>query len=322
MNIISYNQLIQMFEDFATAHLQLNDFGVGPTSEIGTSRQMRFPYMWITHRAPSNINIQNKTQIPDMVLTFIIVDQINNQENYLDVNGIDSDNQQEILSDAFQILQDLVNYISTQMGQFGVQIVDGTLSPEAIFDETTDAVTGWVTDITLRLKHSNCVTPVGDIVFTVPGQSNISFRYLTCDTLNNCNVFTDAIDNLQDQIDIISGSTTPCDISFAISDETTQITSGSSKVILYAPYSFTLTNVKASLSISGSTQSQFDVNINDSSVLSTKISIDANENRSVDAGTQPVISSSTINENDKISVDIDVAGTGAAGAKIYLIGTR
>jgi hypothetical protein len=35
-----------------------------------------------------------------------------------------------------------------------------------------------------------------------------------------------------------------------------------------------------------------------------------------------VISSSTINENDKISVDIDVAGTGAAGAKIYLIGTR
>ena len=322
MNIISYNQLIQMFNDFADAHLQLNDFGVGPTSEIGTSRQMNFPYLWITHRAPSNIVIQNKTQIPEMILTFIIVDQINNQENYLNVNGINSDNQQEILSDTFQILQDLVDYISTQMGQFGVQIVDGSISPEALFDETDDKVTGWATDITLRLKFSNCITPLGDIAFTVPGQSNLSFRYLTCDTLSNCNTFTNAIDNLQDQIDNLTGSTIPCDISFAISDETTQITSGTSKVILYAPYSFTLTNVKASLSTSGSTQSQFDVNINDSSVLSTKITIDANDNRSVDAGTQPVISSSTINENDKISVDIDIAGTGAAGAKIYLIGTR
>jgi photosystem II stability/assembly factor-like uncharacterized protein len=192
-----------MFEDFANAHLQLNDFGVGPTSEIGTSRQMRFPYLWLTHRTASAINTTNRTQIPDIILTFIIVDQHNIQTNYEDINGINSNNQQEILSDTFQIAQDLVNYIQTQMGQFGVQLVGDAITIEPVFDETQDAVTGWVMDVTLRLIHSNCVTPMGDITFTVPGTSNISLRYLTCETLNNCDTFNEAIQNLQDQIDNI-----------------------------------------------------------------------------------------------------------------------
>lgn len=211
MSIISYNQLIQMFKDFATAHPFLNDFGNGPTSEISTTRQMKFPYLWITHRNASDIVIQNKTQIPEMVLTFIIVDQINDQLVINDINGDNTDNQQEILSDTFQILQDLVDYISTQLGQFGVGLTEQTVSADPVYDETTDRATGWVSDIRLRLKHSNCVTPLGDIVFTVPGTSNISLRYLTCDTLNNCDTFTQAIDNLQTQIDnLVTGDV--CDI--------------------------------------------------------------------------------------------------------------
>jgi hypothetical protein len=97
------------------------------------------------------------------------------------------------------------------MGQFGVQLVGDTINIEPVFDETQDAVTGWVMDVTLRLIHSNCVTPMGDITFTVPGTSNISLRYLTCETLNNCDTFNQAIQNLQDQIDnIIVGEI--CDV--------------------------------------------------------------------------------------------------------------
>ena len=204
--IISINQLIQMFEDFATAHLQLNGFGYGPTSEIGTSKKMDFPYLWITHRTPSNIVVSNKTQIPEVRLTFIIVDQLNNQVNLADANGSNSTNEQEVLSDCFQIAQDLVNYISTQMGQFGVMLMDEAISIEPVYDETPDAASGWVMDLALKLKHSNCITPLGEITFTVPGTSNISLRYLTCDTLNNCASFNEAIDNLQEQIDnIIAG---------------------------------------------------------------------------------------------------------------------
>ena len=53
--IITLNQLIQMFNDFSTDHLQLNDFGYGPTSDIGTSKNMSFPYLWVTHSQASSI---------------------------------------------------------------------------------------------------------------------------------------------------------------------------------------------------------------------------------------------------------------------------
>ena len=124
-----------------------------------------------------------------------------------------------------------------------------------------------------------------------------------------------------------SGGTTisltgaPLSFAFAISDETTQITSGTTaKFTMYAPTNMTLTGVKASLTSSGSTGSQFDVNVNGSSILSTKLTIDTNKFTSVSSAVPPVISSASIAENDKITVDIDAAGTGAAGAKIYLIG--
>jgi hypothetical protein len=185
-NIISINQLIGMFKDFSQSHLQINDFGYGPTSEIGVNRQAKYPLLWITHRGTSDINVTNKTQIPEMNLSFIIVDRINIQENYGDNMGLNGDNSQEVLSDTFQITQDLVNFVSTTMGQFGVQLTEDGLSTEPLFDETQDKVSGWITDMSLRLKHVNCVTPMGDVDITIPSQSNISLRYLTCDTLTGC----------------------------------------------------------------------------------------------------------------------------------------
>ena len=113
-----------------------------------------------------------------------------------------------------------------------------------------------------------------------------------------------------------------CDFSFAISDETTQITSGATKLTFYAPYAMNITNAYASISASGSTGSQFDIENNGTTIFSTEITIDANEFHSSDAGTPPVITGTTVSQFDKLTVDIDSAGTGAAGAKIYIVGTR
>lgn len=113
----------------------------------------------------------------------------------------------------------------------------------------------------------------------------------------------------------------PYDTSFALSDETTQIVTGNSVTTIYAPRGFNLTNVKASLTTSGSSISEFDIKVNGVSILSTNITIDANENSSSTALVPPVITSSSVSDNDKITVDIIQAGTGATGAKIYLIGT-
>ena len=188
--IKTYNELIEEFKLFSDDHFQLKDFGNGPTSDIGVSRKMEFPYMWITHRTPSSITVGNRIQIPDIVLTFIVVDQINNQDNYLDINGVDSDNQQEILSDTLEIVQDLINYISQNLGSRGVSLLQNTVSLEPTYDDTDDRVTGWVIDLTLRLKHLNCITPMADVVYpsgTTPTYITPS-PYLTCDTLENCSI--------------------------------------------------------------------------------------------------------------------------------------
>jgi hypothetical protein len=158
--IVTMNELIKKFNVFSDNHQQLMDFGYGPTSEIGVSRKMSFPYLWVTHRSPSTIVVSNKSQIPEMSLTFIVVDQINSQKNYLEDNGLDSDNQQEIISDTLQIVQDLINYISSVLRLEGVKLMDDNISIEPTFDDTDDRVTGWVADISLKLIHFNCSTPI------------------------------------------------------------------------------------------------------------------------------------------------------------------
>ena len=163
VNIITLNQLIKMFDDFSLAHLQLKDFGFGDTSQISTTRNMKFPYLWTTQRNNSTINIQNKTAIPTMSLTFLIVDKIIIIENVSDENGFNSDNTQEILSDTLLIAQDLVTYISSQLGKYGVVLGDQAVTIEQVYDDTTDKVAGWLIDIDLQLRHYNCALPISYI---------------------------------------------------------------------------------------------------------------------------------------------------------------
>jgi len=109
----------------------------------------------------------------------------------------------------------------------------------------------------------------------------------------------------------------------AISDESTNLTTGNAKVTFIMPFAMTLTAVRASLTVaSTSGLPTFDINENGSTILSTKITIDANEKNSTTAATPPVISDSSLADAAEITIDIDVAGTGAQGAKIYLIGRR
>ena len=106
-------------------------------------------------------------------------------------------------------------------------------------------------------------------------------------------------------------------------DETTVITTGTAKVTFRMPYAFTLTDVRASLTTASSSGTPtFDINEAGVSVLSTKLTIDANELTSTTAATPAVISDTALADDAQITIDIDVAGTGAAGAKIALIGRR
>ena len=112
-------------------------------------------------------------------------------------------------------------------------------------------------------------------------------------------------------------------IIIACSDETTALTTGTAKATFRMPYAFTLTAVRASVT-TAPTGSVLTVDINESgsSILSTKLTIDATEKTSTTAATPAVISDSALANDAEITIDIDGVGSTIAGAglKVTLIG--
>ena len=111
----------------------------------------------------------------------------------------------------------------------------------------------------------------------------------------------------------------------AASDLTTALEAGTSKAYFRAPRGFTVTEVRASLlTASTSGTVDIDINKNGTSILTTIITIDQDEKTSETAATPPVVisdGSEVVADDDEITVDIDAAGTGAAGLIVTLIGT-
>lgn len=120
---------------------------------------------------------------------------------------------------------------------------------------------------------------------------------------------------------------TPQDESFivACSDETTDLTTGTAKATFRMPYAFTVSAVRASVTTApvGSTII-VDINEAGTSILSTKLSIDASEKTSTTAATAPVISDTALADDAEITIDIDQVGSSTAGTglKVTIIGKQ
>jgi hypothetical protein len=112
---------------------------------------------------------------------------------------------------------------------------------------------------------------------------------------------------------------------FALSDETTALTTGTAKLTVRMPYAFTVTAVRASVN-TAPTGAAIVVDVNESgvSILSTKLSIDATEKTSTTAATPAVISDASLADDAEITFDIDQVGSTIAGAglKVTIIGHR
>lgn len=113
-------------------------------------------------------------------------------------------------------------------------------------------------------------------------------------------------------------------IQVACSDQTTAIAAGTNKVRFRMPHAMTLTAVRGSLAGAASSGTfTVDINENGSSILSTKLTFDANEKTTTTAATPAVISDSALADDAEISIDVDDDGAGdAVGLIVTLIGTR
>lgn len=112
-------------------------------------------------------------------------------------------------------------------------------------------------------------------------------------------------------------------LEYALSDETTTITTGTAVLTARVPYAFKVLEVRSSLNtVSSSGLVTVDINESGSTILSTKLSIDASEKTSKTAATPAVISDTTLADDAELTFDIDAAGTGAKGLKIKIFGYR
>ncbi len=112
--------------------------------------------------------------------------------------------------------------------------------------------------------------------------------------------------------------------SFAVSDETTALTTGAAKLTDRAPYAFTPVSVKASVSTAPTGAAiTADVKKNGVSIFTTIVSIDIGATTSVGSAAPSVlVGGVTFAADDVITIDIDQVGSTipGAGLKVQIIG--
>jgi hypothetical protein len=106
-------------------------------------------------------------------------------------------------------------------------------------------------------------------------------------------------------------------IGIPITTEAGVLTTGTAKYTFHQPFAFRITSVLAGLNVaSTSGVVTFDINVNGTTILSPKLTIPIN----VKLSTGGTVTSALIPANAIVDVDCDTAGTGAAGAKVYIVG--
>jgi hypothetical protein len=214
-----------------------------------------------------------------------------------------------------------------------------------VFIEVIEGFTAWVNDENLFIGHDgsawgtlalgvgSAYTPGGTDVALADGGTGASLVDPNADRI----LFWDDSAGTMTWLEVGSGlsitgttlsasASNPVEfIAIACSDETTAITTGTGKATFRMPYAFTLTAVRASVTTAptGSTII-IDINEGGSTILSTKLSIDASEKTSTTAASAAVISDTALADDAEITIDFDQVGSTIAGAgvKVYLIGTR
>jgi len=111
----------------------------------------------------------------------------------------------------------------------------------------------------------------------------------------------------------------------ACSDEDSDLETGTVSTFRM-PYSYTISEVRASLTTAatGGTLLTVDINESGSTILSTKLTIDASETTSTTAATPAVISDSALADDAQMTIDIDAIGSTntGKGLKVYIIGNK
>ena len=210
-NIVSYNNVIELFQSIAERHFQINTFFLGRNWELENNKDILYPLFQVypeLSKMPVGEYGQYKTN--EITLTCKVID--------LTTPG--SENQRDVHSDTLRIANDIVNEINTHpfYTRSNINIIgDITFNPLEQFED--DIAAGWQWQLTLRIINMNtfCGMPIADLPgFSSTGPTSqgliVNVQYLTCDDLVNCPTITtidNTLINLQTQINNIPSSGLP-----------------------------------------------------------------------------------------------------------------
>jgi len=169
-------------------------------------------------------------------------------------------------------------------------------------------------------------SPDANAKLTVEGAISLDEISAPSNTADRGQLYTNADNHLH----FINGAGTDVKVTeevfiVALSDETTDLTTGTGKASFHMPFAMTLTGVKANCTTApvGATII-VDINEAGSTILSTKLSIDASELTSSTAASAAVMSDTALADDALITFDIDQVGSSTAGKglKVTLYGYR
>lgn len=166
----------------------------------------------------------------------------------------------------------------------------------------------------------------GTVTFTAGSGVTLVPSDITLDNTTGATLTAATLLHLGDEEYLVLGpARDPVVIVVPLSDEGTDLTTGTGKYVFRMPFAMTLTGVRASVNTaptgSGIT---VDINENSSSILSTKLTIDVSEKTSVTAATEAVIGDAALADDAELSFDVDAVGstTPGRGLKVTLLGYR
>ena len=152
---VSYNQVIKQLNDFATAHKQIQSFGVGQLWEVVQHDQLtnfNYPLMWVLDQAATMGD-------GDFTWNFQVI--------VMDIVRKDESNENEVKSDCVQILIDLVAYFEQLNSELNnvnwnqVQLVRSG-SVEMFTERFEDELSGASVQLGLRFpqNYNYCEVPI------------------------------------------------------------------------------------------------------------------------------------------------------------------
>lgn len=155
-NTVSINKIVSIFQDLAIRQEMVNDFGYGPAYNIGASREMNFPYIWVENNTGTTQRSDNGFKTNLYTFTIYCMDKINFGE----------DNYNEIISDTHYILDTMVQEIAQHKYYVDMNLsIDGDIQFTPVVEATDDNVNGWQIDITIKqpIRYTPCNSPIEPI---------------------------------------------------------------------------------------------------------------------------------------------------------------